>query len=172
MLYQIISLTPTWVFGLFALLLALGLKQSRPGTMSLLRVTLMPVAMTALSIYGTLGAFGAVPEVMMAWLLTAVAFAALVLRQALPKAARFDAATRTVQVPGSWVPLALMMGIFFTKYFVGATLSMQPALASNAAFGIGFAAIYGAFSGVFSARAVRLLRLAHGNASQPTPALA
>ena len=172
MLYQIISHTPTWVFGLFAVLLALGLKQTRTGSMSLLRVALMPVAMTSLSVYGTVSAFGAAPAVVLAWMAAAAALLVFVVRLPLPQEVRFDATSRTLQMPGSWVPLALMMGIFFTKYFVGVVLAMQPALASNAGFGIGFAALYGAFSGVFSARAVRLLRLAFGSNSLPTPVLA
>jgi len=110
--------------------------------------------------------------VVLAWLAAAGAMLALVARIPLSNEVRFDATSRTLQMPGSWVPLALMMGIFFTKYFVGVVLAMQPALAGNVAFGIGFAALYGAFSGVFSARAVRLLRLAFSNASMPTPALA
>jgi hypothetical protein len=170
--YQIISHTPTWVFGLFAVLLALGLKQARAGTMSLLRVSLIPVAMTALSIYGTVSAFGASLYVLLAWKLSAVAFGALVPRTPLSKEVHFDAASRSLHLPASWVPLALMMGIFFTKYFVGVALAMQPALASDTAFGIGFAALYGAFSGVFATRAVRLMRLSRGSLSLQTPALA
>ena len=172
MLQQILSHTPTWVFGLFAALLALGLKQTRAGTMGLLRVSLMPVAMTALSVYGTISAFGAAPAVVLAWTATAGALLAFVVRRPLASAVRFDATSRTLQMPGSWVPLALMMGIFLTKYFVGAVLAMQPALAGNAGFGIGFAALYGAFSGVFTGRAVRLVHLALRGIALQTPALA
>jgi hypothetical protein len=166
MLYQIISHTPTWVFGLFAVLLALGLKQTRAGSMDLLRVCLMPVAMTALSIYGTVTAFGATPAVALAWLAAAGAMLAFVMRMPLSQEVRFDATSRTLQLPGTWVPLALMMGIFFTKYVVGVVLSMQPTLASNATFSVCLSALYGAFSGVFAARAVRLLRLALGGTRQ------
>jgi len=54
----------------------------------------------------------------------------------------------------------LMMGIFLTKYVVGAALAMHPELRQQAAFGLVIPVLYGAFSGVFAARAVRLWKLA------------
>ena len=64
------------------------------------------------------------------------------------------------RVPGSAVPLALMMGIFLTKYAVGVTLAMHLVQAGDLAFAMSLSALYGAFSGVFAARAARLWRLA------------
>ena len=63
-------------------------------------------------------------------------------------------------MPGSAVPLALMMGIFFTKYAVGVTLGMHLAQANDVSFALAVSALYGAFSGVFAGRAARLWRLA------------
>jgi hypothetical protein len=172
MLNQIISHTPAWVWGLFALLLWLGIKQALPGSMGLRRVALVPVAMTALSLYGTVSAFGTSPQTMLAWLVAACTCATLVLGQPLPPGIRFDAASQRLQMPGSWVPLALMMGIFTTKYFVGASVSMHAAYAGTSGFAIGFATLYGAFSGLFIARAVRLLRLALDEPRTPIPSMA
>jgi hypothetical protein len=53
-----------------------------------------------------------------------------------------------------------MMGIFFTKYAVGVALGMHLAQANDVSFAIPVSALYGAFSGVFAARAARLWRLA------------
>ena len=82
------------------------------------------------------------------------------LRQPLPSNTRYDSGARIFQVQGSWVPLALMMGIFATKYFVGVASAMHPELTRQTAFALGFSALYGAFSGVFAGRAVRLWQLA------------
>ena len=62
--------------------------------------------------------------------------------------------------PGSAVPLALMMGIFFTKYAVGVLLAMHPELRHQMGFALGISALYGGFSGIFAARALRLWTLA------------
>ena len=160
MIYQIIIHTPVWVWALLALLLWLGIKQSLPGQPSLLRITVVPLVLTSLSLFGTVSAFGSAPAVMLTWLAAAAVLATGVLQRPLPDATRFDARTRTFQVPGSWVPLALMMGIFANKYVVGVTLNMHPEVAHEAIFTLGFSALYGAFSGVFAARAARLWRLA------------
>ena len=53
-----------------------------------------------------------------------------------------------------------MMGIFFTKYAVGVSLSVAPALALSASFALPVGAAYGAMSGIFLGRALRLWRLA------------
>ena len=160
MFYQIITNTPLWVWGLFALLLWLGLKQALPGSIGLRRITITPIAMMGLSMYGTVSAFGATPTVLLVWCAAAAGLATLVLRQPLPTNTRYNAVTRIFQVQGSWVPLALMMGIFATKYFVGVASAMHPDLIRGTAFTLGFSALYGAFSGVFAARAARLWQLA------------
>ena len=163
MLLQIILRTPVWVWGLFALLLWQGLKATRPSDTGLLRVTLMPVAMVCLSIYGTVSAFGGQAHVVLAWLASAAVVVTLVLLQfPLPASTRYDVVEKRIHQQGSVVPLALMMGIFFTKYFVGVSTAMHPALVQELAFSTGFAALYGGFSGIFAARALRLQGLVRG----------
>jgi hypothetical protein len=171
MITQIILHTPVWVWGLLAILLALGFKQTRSGLVGLPRVTLLPLAMVALSVYGTVSAFGLTPGVLLAWLGAAAVLATFITMRPLPFGTRFDTATQNLFVPGSWTPMALILGIFVTKYFVGVSASMHPALLHDSSFALGFAALSGAFSGTFSARATRLLRLAlreRANLS-PTP---
>ncbi len=160
MLYQIFANTPRWVWGLLLALLWLGLSQTITRTASLKRITLLPLAMTGLSVYGSVAAFGAGPQVLLVWLSACALALALVLQQAPPDATRYDPATRLFTLPGSWVPLLLILGIFVTKYFVGVATALQPALARDASFSQSFVALYGAFSGVFLARATRLWRLA------------
>ncbi|MGJ7611692.1 MULTISPECIES: DUF6622 family protein [unclassified Variovorax] len=160
MLMQVILHTPKWVFAVFFLLLWLGAKQLLANDVSLSRVTLMPVAMGGLSVYGVISVFGDAFGPLLGWAAAAVVMLALVLQRPLPATTRYDAAERRFHVAGSPVPLMLMMGIFLTKYVVGATLAMHPELRQQALLGIVVPVIYGAFSGVFAARAVRLWRLA------------
>ncbi len=160
MLNQILTNTPPWVWVLLLALLWLGWSQTRARSASLRRITLMPLAMTGLSLYGTLTAFGAEPLVMLTWLGAGGVMATLVVQQALPQATHYDSETRRFALPGSWVPLMLILGIFMTKYVVGAVTAMQPALTRDVSFSLGFGALNGVFSGVFLARAARLWRLA------------
>ena len=58
------------------------------------------------------------------------------------------------------MPLALFMGIFITKYAVGVSIGIQASLAHDGTFALTVSTLYGAFSGIFLARAARLWRLA------------
>jgi len=160
MLYQIIIHTPVWVFAVFAALLWLGLSQRLARTASLQRATLLPLAMLGLSGWGVLSAFGASAPDLLSWLAAGALLAFGVSRIPLHGQTRYDPASRSFHLPGSYVPLVLMMGIFMTKYAVGATLAVHPELARNAMFAVAVCTLYGAFSGVFAGRALRLWRLA------------
>lgn len=170
---EIVKNTPPWVWGLLASLTWLGLSQARDRTASLARITLMPVIMTALSVWGTVSAFSASPMfgyVMLAWMFAAALMLSLVTPMSAPNGARYDAASRSFALPGSWIPMLLILGIFLTKYFVGVELSMQPSLARDGQYTLVVGAIYGAFSGIFTGRALRLWRLAYraeSNRAQP-----
>jgi hypothetical protein len=160
MLIQILTHTPKWVFALFVLLFWLGARQLLSGRVGLARITLLPLAMSALSFWGVISAFGDSPLALLGWAIAAGTLGAWVLARPLPASTRYDAATRSFQVAGSAVPLALMMGIFFTKYAVGVQLAMHPQLAHQGEFAIAIGTLYGAFTGIFAARSMRLWRLA------------
>jgi hypothetical protein len=169
MLLRILANTPPWVWGLLAALLALGISQMFTRTASLARVMALPAAMTGLALYGIFSAFGTAPATLLAWCAAAAALALpALLRRPLPAGTRFDAATRRFHLPGSPLPLLLILGIFLTKYVVGVMLAMRPALAAETNFALLVAALYGLFSGIFLGRALRLWRLA----KRPAVALA
>lgn len=158
---QVVRSTPTWVWGLATALAALGASQLRARTASLARVSLMPVAMTGFSVWGMVSAFGNSPLLTQAlglWLAAAVIVFAFVAR--LSANARYDAATRTYTLPGSVVPLLLIVGIFLVKYVVGVDLAMAPQLMRDSQYALTVAGLYGAFTGLFVGRTARLWRLA------------
>jgi hypothetical protein len=159
-LLQIILHTPKWVFAVFVLLVWLGCKQLLSGSVSLAKVTVMPIAMTGLSVAGVVSAFGDSPGALLGWAVAAGALVLVVLQSPLPASTSYDRAAREFHVAGSAVPLVLMMGIFFTKYVVGVALAMHPELRQQASFAVAIPMLYGAFSGIFAARAVRLWKLA------------
>jgi uncharacterized membrane protein len=170
-LVQIFSNTPVWVWGLLAALIALGISQARDRSASMRRIVLMPVAMTAFSLWGTVSAFGASTAVLGTWFSAAAALLLVVMVFSGPVQARYDADTRQFQLPGSWVPMLLITGIFLTKYAAGASMAMNPNLKFDVTFALVLATIYGAFSGIFVGRAARLLRLALRDGQGAVPAL-
>jgi hypothetical protein len=66
---------------------------------------------------------------------------------------------RSVLMPGSWLPLVLLLGLFVIKFAVAVALSTTPSLAVDAGFA-GFAGlVYGAFSGMFLSRTLAVWRV-------------
>jgi uncharacterized membrane protein len=164
MIVHILSNTPLWVWAMLAALVVLGLSQAKARTAGIARVAFMPVAMTGLSIWGIVSAFGSSPMfgyVMLAWMFGASLTLALVVPTDAPAGTAYDAETRTFALPGSWTPMVLIMGTFLTKYAVGVMLAMQIGLARDGLFTLMVGCIYGLFSGTFAGRAVRLMRLAY-----------
>jgi hypothetical protein len=163
MIGPVLKGTPAWVWGLLAGLLVLGLTQVRDRQASLMRLMLTPVVMTALAIWGAVSAFGNSPlfgDVMLVWMFGVAVMVAAITPMPAPRGATYDAASRTFTLPGSWLPMLLILGVFLTKYAVGVDLAMQPGLARDGQYTLIVGAIYGVFSGIFTGRALRLCRLA------------
>lgn len=169
MVMAILSHTPGWVFALLLALLALGISQCFTREVSLQRVLLLPLAMVSLAVYGLVSAFGAQPITLSLWSVAALLSASLVLARPVPAGTRYDAQRRRYLVPGSAVPLLLIVGLFAAKYAVNVELALQPGLAQQASFTSAVSALYGCSSGVFMGRAARLWKLAHA-ASRQQPA--
>lgn len=164
MLGSIVQQTPGWVWGLLAALVALGVSQWPPRRASQWRIAILPAAMTVFAVVGLITAFTGTAHrlsVTAIWLGSAAVCTVLGLwlRPQAPTGTRFDRQTRHFELPGSALPLLMILGIFLTKYVVAIELALQPALTSNLVFSLGVATLYGIFNGVFTARFIRLWRL-------------
>ena len=155
-LIQILRGTPIWVYALFVGLIVLGYLQSKPRILVPARVAILPVALGVFSLTRVLAVFGPDALALLAW--TAGTAAALLLNRALkqPAGARWSAATGTFHVPGSWVPLILMMAVFFARYALAVSLVVPPGLVHSAGFATAAGFGFGLLSGIFLARALRV----------------
>jgi hypothetical protein len=160
MLLQIVQHTPVWVWGLFVALAAFGLSQARDREVSLARMTILPLVLLCLSFTGVVSTFAHATIAILAWLVGVTAAIALGRRLLVVRGATWSPETGLLHVPGSWLPLALMVALFLVKYGVGATLALNHAMAANTTFGASCGLAYGAFSGLFAARALGLRSLA------------
>lgn len=149
MIVDILTHTPLWVWAILAALVRLGVLQSRDRQVSPLRLTVLPLIFIALSLSGVLRASAGLPLAIGAWL-CGFALVALTIRPALvvPRA-RWSAETRSVHVPGSWLPLVLIVGLFLMKYVLAVTLAIHPELGADALISGGCELIYGLFAGMF-----------------------
>jgi hypothetical protein len=146
------------VFVLFFVLLALGYTQTKDRRVSRGRVSILPVAMLALSCFGVVSAFGPGAAPLTAWIIGIGVAAALALLARWPQGVSFSAEANSYLVPGSWIPLLLMMLIFFTKYAVAVVVARKLAIAARPLFVPGVALCYGFFSGLFVGRAAVIWR--------------
>ena len=154
---EILRHTPHWVWAVLIAITLVGVMQLREHRVSRSRLLLAPIALGAYSMWGASSAFGvaAVP----AWL--AGLALALLANRALRWPRTFDmAADGSFLLPGSPWPLLLMWTLFMLRYAVAVTLVFQPALAHDGAMSVGLAVLYGALSGLFAARAWRVLQSA------------
>lgn len=151
---EILNRTPSWVFLLFFALLALGYMQSKDRTLTRTKVLILPTVMLVLSLLGIFSAFGATRLGLGCWALGAAAAVAIGIKLGTPRCVRFSVESQTFYVPGSWTPLALMMGIFLTKYVVGVIFARELLIAKTTGFLVAVSFCYGVFYGAFLSRAI------------------
>jgi hypothetical protein len=165
MFYMIVSRTPLWVWALLAALVALGLTQTRTRQMTLVRATALPLVMMGLSLFGVLSTFGAKALPLGAWFVALVVMALAAKALGLWRGATWSATTSSFEVPGSWLPMAIILSIFVVKFYVGVSVGMQPSLKADTQFSIIACLIYGVFSGLFLARGLNFWTLMKGTPS-------
>ncbi|MFT3816912.1 MAG: hypothetical protein QM750_04680 [Rubrivivax sp.] len=150
---------PVWVFAVLALLIALGLRQARPRLMAPTLALGIGSLMVVFSLWGLWSAFGSAPAMLLCWALGLGATVAAGRRWLAPRGMVLADDAR-VLVPGSWLPLALMMGIFGLKFALGYGAATGHPVTAHSLAGAAVAALLGLFSGSFFARAQAVHRFA------------
>jgi len=160
MIVQIMQHTPAWVWMLLAALIYFGYLQSRIRAVSRPRLFALPAAMLGLSLYSLFATFGPTRVGFVAWLAGGM-LAGLVYRVFKQAAgAGYAPDTRVYTIPGSWLPLALMLAIFVTRYAVAVAIAIDASLRQASTFVVIAGLAYGFLSCTFAARAHAVVRAA------------
>ena len=159
MLIQILTHTPLWVWSLLTALLGLGLWQRRLRHVRRSQLLALPLTMLALGLWSMAPGFVAQPLVAAAWLVALLAGARLGRRLPTPAAARWLAAEQRLQLPGSWVPLVIMLCIFSLRCATGVSLALHSEWRSMLSAQLPLALAFGTLSGIFLGRALGLRAL-------------
>lgn len=153
-----LSSIPPWVFAILLVLLVLGYRQSRTRLVAPGSVAALALAMFCLSLYGVVTAFGVRPAPLASWaagLAVSIAAGGRVFGpQGLSRVAG------SVQVPGSWLPLGLMLGIFVAKFVLGFATGVGSPIVREPWFIAAASFVFGLLSGGFVARALVVHRFA------------
>lgn len=153
---DILRYTPLWVWGLLVFLVALGAAQLRTRRLSRARLVLLPAVLLALGLFSTATSFRVPLAALAAWA-AALALGALAGWRLLRPDASWDPATRTLLLPGSVLPLALILAIFTLRYAGSVALVMHPDWRASLTVALPMSATFGALSGLFMGRAWGLL---------------
>jgi hypothetical protein len=153
-----LSHIPVWVFAVFALLIALGIWQSRPRTVSPAAPALLAAGFLLYSLYGVISSFGASAACLLPWALAVLSCVLAGSRAFGPTDLTRVPGTTKVRIPGSWLPLGLMLGIFVAKFAVGFVAGARLSVGTQAWFAPAVSFVLGALSGGFASRAVTIRR--------------
>ena len=156
MFIEILRHTPYWVWGVFVVLLVFGLLQTRGRSVAPALVLVLPVIMIPLSLFTIASTFGFNTLPLIAWVSgIALAFAANEFVFRAPARVRYLRDAGKFEIPGSWIPLILMMVIFLARFVLGVTRAVNPALFGNEFFVAVVSVVLGICSGAFAARAMK-----------------
>lgn len=156
----ILQHTPPWVWGLLAALVALGLAQLRQRRVAPLRLLILPAVLLGLGLWSMGGVFLQLPLVALAWLLALAAGATLGWQLPRPAAARWLAEERRLLLPGSVLPLFVILVIFGLRYASGVAMALHPEWRAAGHVQLPLALLFGAISGLLLGRSLRLHALA------------
>ena len=165
MITQILIHTPLWVYGLFIVLVAFGLQQTRSRNVNAVLAYFLPLGMIALSLAGINSSFGIKPAPIAMWAIGLLIVTVIGFKRFRDDRVTFTRSSRSFFIPGSWTPFFVIMAIFFTKYVFAVIQAFDAEIVTTEAFVAALSLAYGCFSGYFSSRAINLVSKA--KAAQP-----
>ncbi|MBV8603149.1 MAG: hypothetical protein JO224_00540 [Pelomonas sp.] len=156
-LTQILAATPLWVWAILGYIVYMGGAQLRERAFARRRLILLPGVWMVFGAWGIERSFalGAAPLVV--WGVGLALSFALMRTSRWPAGARFDASLGQYLVPGSALPLALMLVIFVAKYALGVGLALHPELGEALPAALGFSLLFGLIGGALAGRSANIL---------------
>ena len=144
--------TPWWVFLIFFYCVFVGVKSSKDGVVSIKKLMIIPIVFMYLSLESVYLNFKIDQFVVLIYLAAIVFGVLLGLLQAKSQGVSVDKEKKLVAVPGSWATLVIIMIIFFSKYYFGYALGVDPGLKTNTHFEFAILFVSGTTAGMFVGR--------------------
>lgn len=173
LIVQILQHTPPSVWAILAGLLLLGLLQTRRRRVGTAQVAALPLTMLALGLWSMAGGFWQAPALALLWLAALATGSGLALRRPPTPGSRWLHLARRFELPGSWMPLLLILTIFSLRYALGLATAFNPGLRGWMPLQTALALVFGVLAGLSVGRAIALLRLTRQpqSAAMSDPAL-
>ncbi len=118
-LISLIISTPWWVFIIFGYLLFVGFKATQPRTVPLVLLFIMPILLNIWSLINFCRNSSTIYPQLFWWL--AMFMSGLIIGFFIhnKRTIIINRQAMTVHLPGSWIPLILIMSVFIVKYYFG-----------------------------------------------------
>jgi hypothetical protein len=147
----ILSGTPVWVWVLLAFLVSRGLKALKGGTAPLSKLAIVPVVFTGWGIMHLIHEPSANWHTALAWIIGAALGLAVGVALAQSGGMTVDREAGTVTLPGSAVPLVLILLTFASKFWLGVELATTHA-GADSMFVLLDGLVSGVTAGIFAGR--------------------
>ena len=168
MIITILSHTPVWVWGLLTALMALGFSQTRQRCLAPWRLLMLPLVLLGLGLWSMAPNFIALPLSALVWLAALGMGVALLARRPAQAGAAWLPAEQRLLLPGSWMPMWLILGIFTLRYATNVGMALTPVWRSAPELLLPLALVYGGISGLLLGRSLALLKLSRSPAAVPS----
>ena len=159
MLVQILVHTPLYVWGLLAALILLGVWQSRSRQVTPRRLFALPLVLMGLGLWSLSGGVAARPWLGLLWLATLAVATALFRRLPVRAGAQWLPASGHLYLPGSWLPIVLILAIFSLRYVLGVETALHPEWQTLVQVQAPLAVFAGLLTGLSLGRTLGLLNL-------------
>jgi len=150
--------TPFYVYWIFFSLLFVGISQLKTRSVGLRRALIIPIILILLSLYGLTHDFGITFFSTSIWIVGMIS--AVILNTMIKKKKEiiYLKESKTFTIAGSFIPLSMMMLLFWVKYTVGAVTALELEILYNSSFIGIFSLLYGLFTGTYLLRFYVLIK--------------
>nr|WP_159465266.1 DUF6622 family protein [Scandinavium goeteborgense] len=150
--------TPIWVYVLFVFLLIRGIKARQPATVTLERLSIIPLIFLAWDLYDLVLYRDLTLNVVMLWMAVLIIGAALGYWLIKPERLSRGSAPRTINRPADYSALPLMMTAFAIKYVFGVMAAVSPQTLQQPGISATAVVVGGLFAGSFIGKFTRYLQ--------------
>ena len=165
-IYEVLVHTPIWVWLLLAFIVSRGVSALRPRTLPPIRALIVPVVFLFWGLSGLIGARGLGLDVALFVFAFALGLFGGGALASLTPTPQWFPETGRMAMPGSPVPLVMILVAFVVKYVGAVALSIEVDPAAQAQIAHAMTLVGGAFAGLFWGRILTLFRRALGRAGE------
>lgn len=144
--------TPTWVWILLAVLVSRGMKAMKSGTAPLSKLGIVPAVFAVWGLLHVLSDPAAGWDTALMWVAGGAMGVGVGAAIARKSGLTVDRTARTVTLPGSAVPLALILLTFAMKFWIGFELATATHIGVDSTFIVLNGLVSGIVAGIFAGR--------------------